>query len=244
MNLSLCLSNPALSVKKHVNGRLRGTEENKKVLSLFLLLQELIIPQSLFCLKCTSPKLLHFFCSRLTYPQAHTVWLAVSSPTLAPPRVLWLALLFLAPGTTSLLSFLLLSLLQIARSSQCAFREPLGPDRTSAEDLLQTKPHTPLLNWNLKVDQRPSCFCDFFFYVCGYMWGSFISADMGSNNVGCSWAYPVGRLVILCSQHTRFLLQLRKHICWTWQFLHVITADDQDLGLLNAFSMCSIAKET
>lgn len=63
----------------------------------FLLLQELIIPQSLFCLKCTSPKLLHFFCSRLTYPQAHTVWLAVSSPTLAPPRVLWLALLFPCP---------------------------------------------------------------------------------------------------------------------------------------------------
>lgn len=38
-----------------------GTERNKMVLSVFFALVKLIIPQSLVCLKCTSPNLLHFF---------------------------------------------------------------------------------------------------------------------------------------------------------------------------------------
>lgn len=69
-----------------------GWERQKKTRRsfLFFLLRKLIIPQAPLCLKSTptlSSKLLHFFCSRLTSPQAHTVWVTSSSfsSTIAPP---------------------------------------------------------------------------------------------------------------------------------------------------------------
>lgn len=112
MNLSLWLSNPALSVKKTCEWKTERDRRKQEGSFSFLLHQELIIPESLFCLKCTSPKLLHFFVPALPTHKP-TLWLAVFSPTLAPPRVLWLALLFSCPRYDIPPSFLLLSLLLI-----------------------------------------------------------------------------------------------------------------------------------
>lgn len=95
MNLSL-----QSSIKCEKNMWMEDWEGQKKTRRFFLFFY--CSKSSLF-LKVSSvwnaPPLNYFtfFCSRLTYPQAHTVWLAVFSPTLAPPRVLWLALLFPCP---------------------------------------------------------------------------------------------------------------------------------------------------
>lgn len=147
-----------------MNGRLRGTEENKKVLSLFYCSKS-----SLF-LKVSSvwnaPPLNYFtflfppylptspHCVAgcfLSYSSTASCSLTGSFIPLSPVRYPSF------PFSSSLFS-----LFQIACSSQCDFREPHGPGRAWAQDLLQTKPHTPPLNWNLKVDKGPVCFCDFF----------------------------------------------------------------------------------
>lgn len=115
-----------------------GWEGQKKTrrFFLFFLLGELIIPQALLCLKCApSSKLLHFFSSRLTSPQAPTVW--VTNPTsffscYSTASILSLALLFPHPHRCSLLSFLLPSPLSSPLSLHCWLLTPTSSQPKSS----------------------------------------------------------------------------------------------------------------
>lgn len=74
--------------KTILKGRLRGTEENKKVLSLFPAWKAHYSSSSPLSEKHPPPlNYFTFFSSRLTSPQAHTVWVtnASFSSTIAPP---------------------------------------------------------------------------------------------------------------------------------------------------------------
>lgn len=154
------------------------------VLSIFSLL-ELIIPQSLYCLKCTSPKLLHFFVPALPTHHPHCVAGCFLSYDSTASSSLTGSFIPLSPlrhpsfaFSSSLLSFSLYYRLRAPASA------------LSENSLILIELHQ-LAALTLKSQGKQNTFLVFmtFCYVCGWMWGSFISTGEGSNHVGFRHVY-------------------------------------------------------
>lgn len=209
-----------LSVEKFfLNGSLRGTEENKKGLFLFFSCLE----SSLF-LKVSSvwnaPPLncFTFFTSLLTYPQAYTVWLAVFSPTIAPPRIFWLALLFPCP-LCDIPLFLSPPLfpLYYRLCAPASFRELLGPVWASPLNHLLRETETQLLRSELylKVDKTLFffCFCDIVLLL--WLHVGELYQHRSQAHKPCGLALSV-RSRKTCYQHVFLTHRVKEaRICWT-----------------------------
>lgn len=168
--------------------------KKKIVLSIFFLLK-LIIPQSLFCLKCTSPNYFIFLFPPYLPTSPHCVagcFLSYDSTASSSLTGSFIPLSPLRHPSFAFSSSLFLFITDCRLQPVHFQRIPWSWSSFTTETFCRQNLGLSLLyHWNLKVNRFlwPFAMCVAACYVCGCMWGNVISTGEGSNHVGFRRAF-------------------------------------------------------